>query len=361
MSLALGRPSFINLKECTVTPPLDCKIPIDRFKTVPTARSDFDKPTPMTERLLRFKMSLRGAEIRDLELQGPMPQNPEKVKELDQFAMTIRNSLPSFFHGSSPDYTWDAECPFIPTHRELTSYLIDSFLMALHRPYIFKRERSQIRVYKSALSILDSQERLFQSIRNSRSSFYIGSTFPTFDAAILLAVVLVSNPERYHKSFQRPYRSLKRAVERLEFIGANMTLAKVGAEILETTICRVIEAQEKAGFPWTGLQDLPGDSDTTRSKSSSLSPGAEPWDFEFNETTMDWITQNDEFAPFDFSNLKVPMPLKELLLDQETFSGFWDPTTVDDLHGITDMNETMGLGDNELWNFLAGYSTNNGT
>lgn len=372
MAVALGRPMFIDLKACTVTVPMDCDIPKDRLKRVPIARSDSDKPTPMTERLLRSKMSQHFYEIRELELEGPIPREPDKVKELHNFAVNFRKSLPAFYQISNPDTRWDVECPFVPTHRELLSYMVDSFFMTLHRPYIFTREKSQRQVYESSLAILDSQDRLFGVLRGSQMQFYIGLAFPTFDAAVLLAVVLVSNPERYQTSFSRPYQSLRNAFERLQFIGSSMALAKTGAEILQATICRVKEAQERAGFtahnPFGDSspaqayippmpEELQRDSSDV---STSMSPDADSWRFEVSQSAMDWTTQNHEFSEFDFSNLEVPMPLKELLLDEEVAampdvdiynSGVWMPTQ--EQQTMTDFSE------NSLWNFLTRYPITN--
>lgn len=375
MALAFGRPMFINLKECTVTSPIDCDIPRDRLKRVPVARSNTDKPTPMTERLLRYKLSRRFCEIRELENEGPLPSNGEKVRELHHFAINFRKSLPAIFSPTNTDTTWDTECPFVPTHRELLSYLVDFFLVALHRPYIFTREKSQLQVYKSSLAILDSQERLFEVVRSRDTQFFIGVTFPTFDAAVLLAVVLVSNPERYHASFSRPYQSLKNAFERLTFIGSTMVLAKVGAEILQTTLSRVVEAQERAGFPVLSLDVINppqtntplGSEDSQRGKSSasaSLSPEMDPWHFEVDQSAMEWTAQNAQFAEFDFSNLEVPMPLKELLLDEEmaALSGVdsYDPAlwmSMQEQQGLEIQQPMIDTGENPLWNFLTVYPT----
>lgn len=373
---------FIDQKKCTVSAPIDCDIPRDRLKRVPVARSNLDKPTPMTERLLRYTLSLRFCEIRELETQGPLPRNPEKVKELHHFAVNFQKSLPAIWRTTNTDKQWDQECSYMPTHRELLSYLIESFFMTLHRPYIFTREKCQLQVYKSALAILDSQDRLFESIRNQGSQYYISSTFPTFDAAVLLAVVLVSNPERYYMSFARPYQSLKNALDRLTFIGSTLPLAKTGAEILQTTISRVIEAQERAGFPIQALTPATSEPSqtSTSSTSTSLSPEADTWQFDFElsqlnqSSIMDWARQNPEF---DFSNLEVPMPLKELLMDEE-MAGFssldgtdeFDPAmwmaTQQHQVGNVDYTQTgyvpqevdagiMDVGENSLWNFLTGY------
>jgi hypothetical protein len=359
---------FINLKECTVTAPTDCDIPRDRLKRVPVARTELEEPTPITERLQHVKISRRWCEIRELEDEGPIPKRPAKVKELHNFAINFRKTLPAFYRTENPDTRWDAKHQIVPIHREMLSFLTDSFLMALHRPYVFTREQSQRQVYESSLAVLVSQERLFEYLRTSPTQFNIGSTFPTFDAAVLLAVVLVSNPERYHSSFSRAYQSLKNALERLTSIGAHMKLAKTGAEILQTTLRRVVEAQERAGFPspgdlnvaqgHTSLSQLEEPHGTPRSGSGSVSSDSEPWRFEVNPSAMEWTTQNLDFSEFDFSNLEVPMPLKELLLDEEmaTLQGLddkydynlWVPE-----QGL-DQQPLMDVEENSLWNFLAG-------
>lgn len=384
MALALGRPMFIDLKKCTVTAPLDCEVPVDRLKRVPVARSETDKPTPMTERLLRYKITQRFCEIRELEGQGPIPLAPEKVKELHEFAVDFRENLPPYYRFMNPDTSWDATCSFVPTQRYLIVYLVNSFLMALHRPYVFTRAKSQREVFRNALTILDSQAQLFELSSTLPTQFLIGLTFPTFDAAVLLAVVLVSNPERYHESFSRPYDSLKGAFERLRIIGAVLPLARVGSEILETTLRRVVEAHERCGAIATdassGLTYTPAQmqqgvdkSYTTikdELKGASQSPDTEPWHFEVNPLEMDWAAQNPEFfESFDFSNLEVPMPLKELLFDEEIASGqpslgsydstFWAPEQ--ETQGLdpyaSDQEMMEDGGDNSLWNFLAGYTS----
>jgi hypothetical protein len=139
MAIPLGRPMFIDLKHCTITPPLDCAIPIDRLSRIPVGRSESEKPSIVTERIFRHKLSVRFCDIRDLEVEGPIPKNPEKVKELHHFAIDFRKKLPSFFRTSKPDTKWDSELPYIPAQREMLSYLVDCFLMALHRPYIFSK------------------------------------------------------------------------------------------------------------------------------------------------------------------------------------------------------------------------------
>jgi hypothetical protein len=367
---------FIDLKQCTVTPPVDCAIPVDRLSRIPVGRSESEKPTILTERILRHQLSVRFCEIRDLEVEGPIPKNPEKVKELHHFAVNFRKQLPPFFRTLKPDTKWDLELLFVPAQREMLSYLIDCFLMALHRPYVFTREESQRQVYNSSLAILDSQDRLFEILGSLQTPWSIATTFPTFDAAVLLAVVLVSNPERYHTSFQRPYQSLKNAYQRLRSIGPVLPLANTGADILQTTMRRIIEAQERAGFTINTLSaDIAGCRTTTSphqanlhsmsNSSSGASPDLGPWHFEPDQTAMNWAAQDPNFADFDFSNLDVPIPLKELFWDEQMatevgFEPMWT-APLSEQQGWIDVQPgapqaTMDTGENSLWDFLSGYS-----
>jgi hypothetical protein len=242
------------------------------------------------------------------------------VKELHDFAIEFRKNLPAFYRTTNPDTTRDAVCHFVPTHCELLSYLIDQFLMSLHRPYIFTRDKSQRQVYESSLAIWDSQGRYFEVMRTAQTQFYISSTFSTFDAAVLLAVVLLSNPERYHKCFVKLYRSLQSAVKRLQIIGSTIALAKVGSEILQTTLRRIVEAQKSTGLTVNtqsdDLQDNPqvypskaqGDAQRASSsaRSNSTPTDVDPWQFETDPSVMDWTAQNSDFFDFNLPTSRPP-------------------------------------------------------
>ncbi|KAF1991251.1 hypothetical protein K402DRAFT_369206 [Aulographum hederae CBS 113979] len=371
MALHLGRPMFIDLEACTVTAPTDCEIPTDRHMRLPTARLPTDKPLPTTERIIRSIMSRRYCEIRELEMQGPIPRNPEKVRELHAFALEFRATLPDFYQASNPNMRWDVECPYVVVHRELLCFMVDAFLMALHRPYVFTREKSQREVYERALAILDSQDRLYANTRAARTNWYITFVFPTFDAAVLLAAVLVANPERYRLDFQRPLESLERAFARLTVVGKVMKLARTGAEIVKATIARVIEAQERIGvvpydrmgssknFHSSATVDPQEASDEPIRDAAGESSGSESWRFEANQSSMG---QNPELSDFDFANMQVPMPLGELFLEeeldmlQETSYSIGDevPFMVpQEIPGFNEESQAMiDVGDNDFWNFL---------
>ncbi|KAE9986014.1 hypothetical protein EG328_006565 [Venturia inaequalis] len=375
MAIPLGRPMFIDLKLCTITAPEDCATPIDRSSRIPVPRTEGEKPTVLSERLYRVQMTSRYRDIRALEIEGPIPKDPEKVKELHHCAKRFKKSLPPFFRASNPDTRWDLDNPFVPPQREMLSYLCDSFILALHRPYIFTREESQRQVYDSSLAVLDSQARLFDVLGSMGTAWYMAVTFPTFDAAIMLAVVLVSNPERYHANFERPYRTLKYASQRLRTIGPCLSLANTGADILQTTMRRIVEAQERAGFVIdiasldariNSASTSPSQPDlsSTSTSSSCASADCGPWQFEQDETAMKWATHDPNFADFDFANLDVPIPLKELFWDEQTstqvdFEPMWTAPLADQQGWVAGQPEplqnAMDAGENSLWDFLSGY------
>jgi hypothetical protein len=332
---------------------MDCTVPADRRKKLPIARLSSEKPTILTERLLRYQMSRRFSEIRDLECEGPIPQHPEKVQELHQFAIDFQKNLPDFYQTSNPETKWDIEYPFVPVHRTLLAGLINSFCMTLHRPYIFTRESSQQQVFYQSIELLENLEQLCQQFQDAQIHFFTSLAFPTFDAAILLAMVLVANPERYHKSFSRAYHNLKNVLDNLEFISPTVPLAKSAAEILRFSVDRVMEAHNLVDvhgqFPWHTVLD-PGfegsvhtDTGHITSTIASMKPDEEQWHFEIDPSAMDWTSQSPTLANLDFSNIQVPKPLKELLHDDR----------------ISPSESAQGQEgeDNAFWNFLAGYPT----
>jgi hypothetical protein len=365
----------VKLEEFTATAPMDCEIPIDRLTKVPIPRGDSDEPTPLTGPLIRHAMSLRMYEVRQLEIEGPIPKNPEKVKELHHFAINLRKALPDFYRSSNPNTKWDAIYPWVPTNREFLSLYFNLFLMTLHRPYIFSRVESQRQVYECSLYILDSQENLYEMMQTTQTRLAISIAFPTFDAAVTLAIVLISDPERYRESFQRPYQSLQKAHERLEVIGPKMQLAATGAEILKTVLQRVWEAQESRTH---NADQMDGENivnnppalqtEFTRGGSitSATSSDNDPWQFQVNHSAMDWVAQYPEYSDFDFSNLQAPVPMKELLLDDHfdalsnldtlPHSG-WSPPSAEEQYmydsaAASAQQSSIDPNDNPLWYFL---------
>ena len=249
-----------------------------------------------------------------MESLGSTPSHPDLAKELHYYAMSFRESLPPFLQ-QPPDKRWDDVHPYIPIQRENLTYLIESFLIGVHRPYLMIRPQSQRQIYASAVAILESQERLGELLDSqNRMPFVLGVVFPTFDAAMMLAVVMVLRPDQ--TSFRKTFGHLQRAVTRLKAYGPKMALAKHGAELLGTAMRRVNEANGNIGDDQMlpGPQVPIGIGHSPHAQSSHSSSTDEPWQTEVSQISMEWNKQNTGLD-FDFADLEIPTPLKELVLD----------------------------------------------
>jgi hypothetical protein len=168
-----------------------------------------------------------------------------------------------------------------------------------------------------------------------------------------LAVVLVSNPERYHGTFSRPYNALIKALDRLKFIASCMALAKTGFELLQTILRRVVEAQQRIPIVAGNMASNANVSDT-----GSIASDNEPWRFEVDMSVMDWTAQQPGFSALDLSTFEVPVPLKELFLD-EGLSELPDSDLLaqgQENTGLFDLFPSQypsaDVSENQLWNFL---------
>ena len=360
MAMVFGRPAYTNMQiDAPLIPPVDCMIPQDRLHRVPTSKMDSDGPTPMTERVLRYQLSLRVKEVRELEAQDSVPQDPEKVKELHRFAVGFRDALPPFFRNNS-DSSWDAERPYITFHREMLSYSIESFLIALHRPYATKREKSQRQIVSSALAILDSQDRLetfFAS--HDRLKLDISIVFPTFDAAMILVAILVLNPRHYHSCYWRSYASLSRACSRLKSVHPTLTLAQYGARLLEIALQRSLEAHQASGGPFLLETDPQGQSIEPQVGSELSTPSEGQWLFETSADLTDRMVRNSELH-LDSSSMQMPLPTKELMFDKARFAahgigmGVWPTRLQGDCNSDAFVGHQLNFhaGNNAIWNLL---------
>jgi hypothetical protein len=317
-----------NLGECNVSPPLDCDVPTNRLTKIPIARAASDKPTPLTERLLRYELSLKFFDLKKLEAEGSVPKDPSKVQALHEFALDFQKRLPPAYQRDNPDTRWDEECPFLPTHRELLYNILNFFFLSLHRNYLFTREGSQMEVFERALIILGGQAKLFEKLKGVPTR-HIVLTFPTFDSGLILSVIMISNPKRYRDVFIKVFQALNAAIDRLTYLGTSMAMAKAGAEILSNLYQRVLAAQEQLGVDLDSIAketavvageiSSSGLSSGTVAFEESSSAGAEGWTFTPNAQTMGWIPEESMPSEFEFGfgNLGMMMPLREFFLTQE--------------------------------------------
>lgn len=195
------------------------------------------------------------------------------MEEIHQFGTHFQKTLPSTHRFDNPDRSWDAECPFLPAQRELLVCHTNAFLLGLHRPYILQTERDQDRALTACIAILDSQERLFHAFDVQYYKLYSLSFF-TFDAAVMLSVILVSNPGYHIDVFPRALQSLADAVSRLRIIAERITLANTGCTVIQALVARLKLIQRRTLITRpTGLPPTRDDRGIVASRSSH-DPGA---------------------------------------------------------------------------------------
>lgn len=228
----------INLRDCKVSPPLDCIIPKAWKEKVPT--SQYGVPSALTARLLEYQVAIRIPEVLALHALGKYPRDQDQstLERLHQFGTHFQKTLPATHRFEKPDTSWDTECPFLPAQRELLVCHTNAFLLGLHRPYILLSEVDQHRAVSAALAILDSQDRLFHQFDVRYYKLYSLSFF-TFDAAVILSVVLISQPHKYTDIYARALQCLTDAVDRLQIIAEKITMAKTGGAVIQALLSRI--------------------------------------------------------------------------------------------------------------------------
>lgn len=228
----------INLRDCQVSPPVDCVVPKVRTARLPTAQ--YGVPSTLTARLLEYQLALRIPEILALHALGKYPagQDHNKLEELHQFATHFQKTLPATHRFENPDTSWDTDCSCLPAQRELLVCHTNAFILGLHRPYILMSEIDQERAVAAALAILDSQKRLFHQFDVQYYKLYSLSFF-TFDAAVMLSVVLISRPRKYTDIYPRALQCLADALDRLQTIAERISLAKTGGAVVQALLSRV--------------------------------------------------------------------------------------------------------------------------
>jgi hypothetical protein len=289
---------------------------MDRKSTAPRPIGLSDKPTPVTERIFQYEFAKRVYEIRQLEFDGPETQDPGKIEDLHKFAVEFQTLLPLTLRYHDPDMSWDEECPFLPVQREMLVNSQWTFLLALHRPYLFSSERSQQQVFRASLAILDCQKRLFElsSTHHRKLCFH---NLCTFDAAALLSVVMISYPTYHASDFARIIQAISDGEERLSYIGMFVPLARSGAAALQNLLSRVKKVANET-LSRNGQSQL---SDSL--KSQHLSEFTTP-DADIESSLAFSASQSVESTPLSRSlptpafpdprnwSFDVPIPLKDL-------------------------------------------------
>lgn len=181
MCLVLGRPGNMDWRHTLPSLPIDARLPTDRSKTPIVPRNEASEPpTALTRIIFLYKAIVPLRDIQDLEQDGPYPKDFTKVDKVHQKIMDINDSKPAVFRLQNPDTRWD-EDPNLYWIKAARLYLeqIHLFnLMALHRPYVFHREKSREEALLTSLDMLEIQRQMFIGLPSLTWRKYVNSILP---------------------------------------------------------------------------------------------------------------------------------------------------------------------------------------
>lgn len=348
MGMILGRPTLIDDRHCTVTPPLDCNVPNDLTRGPPVPRGPLDPPGQSTQRLFDYRLAHIVNEIDDLQLESAKTPSRDLagVERLQAKIYATMECYPPALAVTDRDASHDAANPFLRAQAELLKCDTYSLLVALHRPYIFTREKSRVEIVSAGLMALESQQALFDATREHHHTLYTLNFF-TFDPAVLMAAVIITSPLSLEQDLlDQAMVHIRSGQKRMEVLGRRVKLAEKGAAVLNLLINRAERSRTssqhlRASCNPPGSETPPStfthDSVNRHSPSSSASMVSEdPW--AARTTSTHWAPVHDVnngFGPINTGILST-MDLDEILslpdpsavTDTGTDTATFDPGTV---------------------------------
>ncbi|KAL0940865.1 fungal specific transcription factor domain-containing protein [Colletotrichum truncatum] len=275
-ALVLGRPGSIDWRILPPSLPIDTPLPKDRRKTPIAPRDDEkDPPTPLTRGIWAFKLVGPMREILELEHDGPCPKDYAKVDRVHQMCMELDEMAPAYFRLENPDRRWDDEpsCYWLQSVRFYLPQMNLFNLMALHRPYIFNRQKSRTEALKASIEMLHRQMLTFQGLEpGSWRNFSL--FFGSFDAVVLMASIYILFPKENLDMAGSAMQHFHWTTERFEAMQERNPLAKAAKGVLQAIFFKFKKAVGNPAPP-PSMSSLasqtPASTTTTEGSSSSVS------------------------------------------------------------------------------------------
>lgn len=252
---------MINAADCTILTPLDCDFPVEAFNTVPAPAAQFGRPSTYTSQLVKYATGYKAHQMMSAGVLSQHCKDRDLVMKFHSEILEILNSLPPASSPQNPDTTWDESFPALPKHRQHISIVINSFLVALHRPHAMYSPISREAGIRAALATLASQQGLFNLLQEHQYRIH-SLTCYTLDAAMFLTSMVVrrktSSPLQNQDDGKfLPLRAiciaLNQAQTRLEKAKARSAVAGAAAKIIHHCLLTIrrsirglpVESREK--------------------------------------------------------------------------------------------------------------------
>ncbi|KAI5803553.1 hypothetical protein DFH27DRAFT_52121 [Peziza echinospora] len=260
MAMLLGRPTMINDKHCTVLPPLDAVIPFDLTQHAPAKRGVMDAPTLFTARILEHRLCKLVNELDDFN-QTVTTSNPDFVRldALHARIMAFAESFPPEFSITKRNASFDGSVPLLPVQATLLKCTFYSIIVALHRPFIFLREKSRREIVKACLIMLECQDLAVRLLEEHLHRIY-SICFYTFDPCVLISAVVITNGSSLDENtLLEAVTAVREGWRRLRMLGMNVKLAEKGSVVLKVLLRKVETVVEK----WKKKKELPGSTNSS--------------------------------------------------------------------------------------------------
>ncbi|KAK1963876.1 fungal-specific transcription factor domain-containing protein [Colletotrichum sublineola] len=269
-ALVLGRPGSIDWRICPPSLPVDAPPPKDRRKTPVAPRDDErDPPTPLTRGIWAFRLVAPMREILELEQDGPCPKDYSKVDRVHQMCLDLDEATPAYFRLENPDRKWDNDpsCYWLQSVRFYLPQMNLFNLMALHRPYIFNRQKSRTEALKASIEMLHRQMLTFQGL-DAGSWRNFSLFFGSFDAVVLMASIYILFPKENLEMAGSAMQHFHWTTERFEAMQERNPLAKAAKGVLQAIFAKFKKAVGNPAPPPSLVSQTPA---STADSSSSMS------------------------------------------------------------------------------------------
>lgn len=247
MSIQLGRPRMINATDSTVKPPIDTDIPMDPSRTLVRPAQSNESPSDFTASLIKYDLACR---IHKLMSLGALSSACPDYRIIARTHTEVKNllvSLPPVLRQDPGlgDRSWDFQKPNIVRHRLTIPIIINSFLLALHRPHVLSYRTSSDASIEAARKILNLSQQLFEITSKHQHKTYT-LVFYTIDTGILLSAIMLSR--RRESSWTLPVEdwnslcsALQQSILRLRVLKESNSVADTGERVLQKCLARLLE------------------------------------------------------------------------------------------------------------------------
>lgn len=310
MSIMLGRPLRVTLRDMETTPPIDAPVTQDRTRVAPYPRQEFDLPTLLTVQIVYHSVARFLIRV---SLIQPKPGMNDEIQSLHEEIMDFSEHLPPYLWLENPDRRFDAhpDCFWLPDAREAVEATIWFTILALHRPHIFRNSKNRSHALRAGLCTLRAERKNFNDrpLRKYRSFAYL---FATFDAAVTVASIYTLYPKDNPRSREEAIQGVDTVIDHFERVKSLNPLAETAANVLKALQVRIRRAAR--GYPMS----TPASSTPSNAESSSNAWTPPVYNVSGSQAYQETDTCMDE----SLADLPPPLPLHDLLYNSLSGASF---------------------------------------